>query len=131
MQKTSANMAFKQNMVAPSSSMNGLRFLRPYLCKELQVSHRTTYIRLFNTSCVQYEKNRTRKRRPMYGSEETIGSRGDVINRIEHLKKEDGLKWPRIESSLNAMSCADFHQQYHALKHGKTLNDTFVVLRGM
>jgi hypothetical protein len=120
-------------MATTSLPLTGLPFLRPYLCKDLQITHKSAYIRFFNSTCRNYAKASKKSpiRRPEYKDQQPIEFRGDVAGRIELLKKRDALKWPRINASAKAITCREFLEKYNHLQPGQTINDEFPVIRGM
>ena len=120
-------------MNAANFSLTGLRFLRPYLCKDLQITHKSAYIRFFNSTCQNYAgaKKKQRIRKPEFKDQNEIEFRGDVAGRIEALKNLNSLEWPRIQNSELALTCMEFAQKYKDMKPGQTLSDDLVVLRGM
>jgi len=117
-------------MTTTSVSLTGLRFLRPYLCKDLQITHRSAYIRFFNSTTRRNIRKASDLRDPVIKDQQKIEFRGDVAGRIEILKQKDALDWPRIQRSSLAVTCREYVQKYKKIKPGQVLNDEFVVIRG-
>lgn len=124
----------------------GLRFLRPYLYRDIPIPRRAVYLRLFSTTkCVSsenapldepninlrqrpiniYLKGTKRKKTP---SKVPI-SKSD--QRLEKLKAANALEWPRIVQDKRAVTIEEFHRHYHGiLRQSGAQSPDLVVIRG-
>ncbi|RDL33139.1 Class II aaRS and biotin synthetase [Venustampulla echinocandica] len=118
------------------SSASGLRFLRPYLCKDLNVSRNAAYIRFFSqTRCLKVFEGKQRRLKKDPASKASKASKasaiGDTNDRIEKLKAVGALRWPRIEGDALAVSIPEFHRRYgKELKPGEKRTGETVLVRG-
>ncbi|KAG9235433.1 hypothetical protein BJ875DRAFT_374320 [Amylocarpus encephaloides] len=91
------------------NTLSGLRFLRPYLSKDLPAAARSAYIH-FNRKETKLGKHlffdedvRNRVARALTPS----GTKNDSEKRIERLKNAEFLEWPRVENQLHVLPAAE------------------------
>ncbi|KAE8450613.1 hypothetical protein EG329_005957 [Mollisiaceae sp. DMI_Dod_QoI] len=106
----------------PSS---GLRFLRPYLQKDLHAARKSAYLRFFSTSRARCHRGASKHdnlgahKTPVDQLSQITEFRGNIQQRINELKDADALRWPRIESDIHTLRIQDFNEKYEHL----TIND--------
>ncbi|TVY13853.1 Lysine--tRNA ligase, partial [Lachnellula arida] len=114
--------------MTPSS---GLRFLRPYLCKDLAVSRKHAYLRFFSsTRCLG---KKSFQKIDSYGHDVLKGKDGlkrNTNDRITKLEGANALKWPRIQNDMNSLTLTEYNEKYRRLQAGVELSDETVLIRG-
>jgi len=111
----------------------GLRFLRPYLCKDLAVSQKHAYLRFFSsTRCLG---KKAYQKIDSYGHDVSKGG-GEALkrntnDRITKLESANALKWPRIQNDVNGLTLTEYNEKYKRLQAGAKLSDETVLIRGM
>ncbi|KAK0128161.1 hypothetical protein ONS95_000142 [Cadophora gregata] len=110
------------------SSLTGLRFLRPYLQQDVPVVRHAAYLRFFSTSrsCLAA----TKKKRNLEGVGPKVTTKSDVQGRLDELRVNEKLDWPRLTSNRHAMTTSDFIVKYRDMKPCEFKNSDFVMLRG-
>ncbi len=114
----------------------GLRFLRPYVFKDLPVTPNSTYIRFFNTTrhlaASPADKAKKTKRKFIKAAltknegqvkkknviQELVG-RTPVEQRVSELEQAQALVYPRIQSDPAALSCAEYQRRYNTMVPGE------------
>ncbi|TVY42447.1 Lysine--tRNA ligase [Lachnellula subtilissima] len=110
----------------------GLRFLRPYLCKDLAVSPKHAYLRFFSsTRCLG---KKAFQKIDSYGHDVSKGG-GEALkrntnDRITKLESANALKWPRVQNDVNALTLTEYNEKYKRLQAGAKLSDETVLIRG-
>ncbi|KUJ24569.1 lysyl-tRNA synthetase [Mollisia scopiformis] len=110
---------------------NGLRFLRPYLQKEVCAVSKSAYLRFFSTSrarCHRGEKISTANAHN--GSLRVVGDPRKLRERIDELKKAGALEWPRIKSDNETLRIADFEEKFKHIGINQKLPDELVRING-
>lgn len=115
------------------NSSTGLRFLRPYLCKQqdLPALTRTAYLRFFSSSQSYRAVTRKTATNDIGKSQQKSSTKSDVAERIAELQEARKLGWPRIQSCADAMTVQDFKAKYIAMKPSEMRKDDYLMLRGM
>jgi hypothetical protein len=103
---------------------SGVRFLRPYLFKDLPVRNKSRYLKFFNTTrCFSAAAARADKLHSQSTHHKlvqidlgvanpSVDGRALVEQRINDLKGTRALKYPRIESDGVTLTVADFRNRY-------------------
>ncbi|TVY49833.1 Lysine--tRNA ligase, partial [Lachnellula occidentalis] len=109
----------------------GLRFLRPYLCKDLAVSQKHAYLRFFSsTRCLG---KKAYQKIDSYGHDVSNGKvnlKRNTNDRITKLEIANALKWPRIQNEVNTLTLSEYNEKYKRLQAGAKLSDETVLVRG-
>lgn len=108
----------------------GLRFLRPYLCADVQVPQRIIYLRFHSSALCRNIVSRNSKKQPTQ-DRNALSTKSDIRRRLDALRYTGGLDYPRILNDSTFMSICDFREKYHDIKKGETLKDDRQTLRGM
>ena len=110
----------------------GLRFLRPYLCKDLAVSQKLAYLRFFTTTrCLE---KKAYQKIDSYGHDVSKGKdnlKRNTNDRITKLESANALKWPRIQNDVKSLTLTEYNTKYRRLQAGDKLKDETVSVRGM
>lgn len=109
----------------------GLRFLRPYLCKDLAVSRKHAYLRFFSSSRCLGKK--AYQKIDSYGHDVSPGKENlkrNTNDRITRLEIANALKWPRIQNEMSTLTLSEYNEKYRRLQAGAKLNDETVLVRG-
>lgn len=128
----------------------GLKFLRPYLCKDINITKKSVYVRFYhNTKCMAgkaadatistAEESRVTAGSPILPatilSDSKTVLRGEkqrisVNERIEALQHAKALSYPRIERDQDALTIKEFEQQYNSLEANNLLHNVSRTVRG-
>ncbi len=117
----------------PVGPVTGLRFLRPYLCKDVTVARKLAYLRFFSlTRPSRALRTRNMKNLSKVGVplEDGVEFHGGINERMEELKAANALEWPRIKRSPMAMTTKEFLVRYKDLRRGEHVKDDLVLIRG-
>lgn len=127
----------------------GLWFLRPHLCRDVSVVKRSAYIRFYNSTKCLARLAALPRGKGFNESCGSLGSRGyksslklslkavresalphdhQVAERIKALEGAEALKYPRIESSSDAVSIKEYHSRYKNIKDSE--KQTIHTVRG-
>jgi lysyl-tRNA synthetase class 2 len=116
---------------------SGLRFLRPYLQKDVPAASKSAYLRFFSTSRAVCHRGLPLRSGNVAAYGKPFNAKTHITEfgtkkqeRIDELKKVDALRWPRIESDSNTLRIADFHEKYSKLGIKQISNDV-VKLNGV
>jgi lysyl-tRNA synthetase class 2 len=107
------------------SSSNSLRFLRPYLYKELPAARKSAYLRFFSSTRCRFDGADSRKI-----SDELKAEGIPDWNRAQRLESAELLKWPRLERNASALSTKEFNSRYKTLSPSESAKDS-VTVRGI
>jgi len=119
------------------NTISGLRFLRPYLCKDLRIKSKSAYLR-FSTSagcCLDLPSpsrpsiNPDRTAEELRDDESDIKLRRAVALRTQDLREANALVYPRIQPHSWALTFREFQKKYDHLGPGIRSGD-IVILRG-
>jgi lysyl-tRNA synthetase, class II len=114
------------------STSPGLRFLRPYLCKDLAVSRKHAYLRFFSTTrCLE---KKAYQKIDSYGHDVSKGNNNlkrNTNDRITKLESANALIWPRLQNDVKSMTLAEYNTKYRYLQAGDKAKDETILLRGM
>lgn len=101
---------------------SGLRFLRPYLQKDVSAAKKSAYLRFFSSSRAVCHQRIPRKSGNVAAYGQPFNARTHITEfgtkiqeRIDELKKVDALRWPRIESDNNTLRISEFLEKYDHL----------------
>jgi len=129
----------------------GMKFLRPYLCKDVHITKKSIYLRFYhNTKCMA-EKSPEAPSSTVDISGVKAGSnislinplsdnqtvlkgekqRISVRNRIEVLERAKALSYPRIEQDADALTLKEFGEKYNSLEANNSLHNDSRTVRGM
>lgn len=114
------------------SASPGLRFLRPYLCKDLAVSQKNAYLRFFSSS--RRLEKKAFQTVSSYGhdvAEDKENLKRNTNDRITKLEKANALNWPRIQNDKKSMTLGDYNTKYESLEFGQRIQSENVLVRGM
>lgn len=138
----------------------GLRFLRPYIWKDLPPATKSAYLQFYNTTrssrikvlqshCARKEifrgfrtisrdlKTATAARparevtAEVHVAEDFESLGAALTQRVQELKATNGLAYPRIRSGSWTTNCSDFKKRYASLNAGEVRHEETVVLCGM
>lgn len=114
------------------SSATNLRFLRPYLQKDIPAVKKAVYLRFFSTTRSCRATYKVQNLASMGKALNKSQFKGDVEERMAELKAAGALEWPRIKRDMHAMTTRDYTAKYaDKLKASETRNSEYVTLRGM
>ncbi|TVY64345.1 Lysine--tRNA ligase [Lachnellula suecica] len=111
----------------------GLRFLRPYLCKDVAAPRKLAYLRFFSTSrCLNDRINIPKHDDTSFGYVDTPDAlKGNANERLQKLEAAGALKWPRVQPDEAAMTVAQFNKKFSYLHNGKSAKDSVVLIRAI
>jgi lysyl-tRNA synthetase class 2 len=114
------------------NSSNGLRFLRPYLKKDLPAATKSAYLRFFSTSRALCLQDAAAARHAVVKTQLTQSTelRAKLQERIDELNKAGALEWPRIQGDKNTLRIADFNEKYDYLQTNDRISDHTVRING-
>jgi hypothetical protein len=114
------------------STSPGLRFLRPYLCKDLSVPTNRAYLRFFSdTRCLNRGLYQYAQSSGHNVSKEKGGKlKRNTNDRLTKLEDTSALKWPRIQNDGKAMTVKEYTSKYEHLAPGQSAKSDTVVVRG-
>jgi hypothetical protein len=119
------------------SGRSGLRFLCPYLLKDISVSRRSIYVRFFNTTrCLSnvtsfQNPGPGRLRKRVVGAVGINEDRGPIEERIRELEEGRALGYPRIQRLPHSLSLLEYQRRYASLKANEKRPDEIVAVYGM
>ena len=121
----------------PSST--GLRFLRPYLSKDIPITRKFIYIRFFNTTrCLADPdprkvlgalKHTSIERKPF--DVEINDDRAPIEARIKELEKGNALRYPRIQRLPHTLTVEEYRRQYGSMTYADKRSREVVSVCGM
>lgn len=111
------------------NSSTGLRFLRPYLQKDLPAATKTAYLRFFSTSRALCHENTAVKAISDHPSR-LKEVRAELQERIVELKNAGALQWPRIQKDKTTLRISTFSKKYSYLQPKDKLADHTVRING-
>jgi len=119
------------------NAISGLRFLRPYLCKDLRIKSESAYLRFSTSTRCCLDLPSSRPSRTPYRATETelqygesdVKLRRAVALRTQDLKEAGALVYPRIQPHSWALTFREFQSKYGHLAPGIRSGD-IVILRG-
>ena len=135
----------------------GLKFLRPYLCKDIHITKKSVYVRFYhNTKCMagkaaEAPSSMAEESKLAAGpnlpptllpsiaqsdSKTVIRGSGEkqrisVNERIEVLKRAKALSYPRIERDNDALTLKEFSELYNSLEANNNLHSDSKTVRGI
>ncbi|KAH8596568.1 hypothetical protein B0O99DRAFT_651352 [Bisporella sp. PMI_857] len=121
------------------NASTGLRFLRPYLYKDIPVTRKSVYLRFYNHASSTTDT--ASRAGTSYGSTTTKPTTAPaeikekdhaihIIERAKELKQAYSLLYPRINNDKNAVSIAEFTNAYKDLGKGESISNDGRTLRG-
>jgi len=118
------------------STSSGLRFLRPYLYKELSVPTNRAYLRFFSdTRCLNKKVRRSNPESDGHTvtkeKEKGAKLKRNTNDRLTKLEYADALKWPRIQNDVKPMTVKEYATKYGHLAPGSSVKSDAVLVRGM
>lgn len=115
------------------SNSPGLRFLRPYLCKDLSVSTNRAYLRIFSDArCHKRTYSSLHAHGHDVSEKKEVSLQRRTNDRITKLESADGLKWPRIGSNVvKPMTAKECCIKYAHLAPGARAKGDYVLVQGM
>lgn len=126
------------------NSTTGLRFLRPYLSKDVPVKQKSIYIRFFNsTRCLaepgtsgphwpatpasKLKLPKTSKNKPV----ENIKDQAPVELRIKELENARALNYSRIKSIGYVLTIEEYQHRYKYMANGEKRPQDILTVNGV
>jgi hypothetical protein len=118
------------------NNTTGLRFLRPYLSKDVPVIRKSTYIRFFNTTtkCLAGPASKTKLSGTVKMKKvavENIKDRAPVELRIKELEEARALNYPRIQSVGKVLTLEEFQRRYKDMAPREARTKDILTVNGM
>jgi hypothetical protein len=114
------------------STSPGLRFLRPYLCKDLSVPTNRAYLRFFSDTRRLNNKHHEFAQSSGHNvtKEKGVKLKRNTNDRLTKLENTNALVWPRIQNDGKSMTLKEYASKYEYLTPGASAKGDTVVVRG-